>query len=98
MANLSEVAVVIAKRGPDEWVLRLEDDETLQLRIDEVDREALETRGFYAHGRDEEAGLEYELSTGQQPGGPVTLYRRAFGEEEWEEVGEVVDAHDASSG
>lgn len=96
MANLSEVAVVIAKRGPGEWALELADGETVQLRIAEADRESLETRGFSAEGRDEAAELEYELSTGPLPGGLVTLYRRPFGAEEWEEVGEVADAHERS--
>lgn len=89
---LDEIALTMGKIGAGEWELRLEDGETVRAFFDKV--EVSEESGFHAEGRNEDQAMLYELATGKRPGGPVRLHRRALDEEEWEEVGEVVEAVD----
>lgn len=87
---LDELAITMGKFGAGQWELRLEDDETIDAFLDDV--EVSEERGFSAEGRNEEREMLYELTTGKQPGGPIRLRRRPLKGEEWEEVGKVKDA------
>lgn len=88
--GLDELAITMGKLGAGEWTLRLEDGDTVDVTLEEVG--VSEERGFHAEGRDEEAAMLYELTTGKQPGGPIRLRRRPLTGEEWETVGEVADA------
>lgn len=87
---LDELAITMGKLGAGQWELHLEDDERIDAFLDDV--EVSEERGFSAEGRNEEREMLYELTTGKQPGGPILLRRRPIDGDEWEEVGEVVDA------
>lgn len=88
--GLDELAITMGKLGAGEWELRIEDEETLDATLDEV--EVTEERGFHAEGRNEAREMLYELTTGKQPGGPIRLRRRPLDGDEWEEVGEVTEA------
>jgi len=87
---MDELVITMGKLGAGQWELRLEDDETIDVFLDEV--EVSEERGFSAEGRNEAREMLYELTTGTQPGGPIRLRRRPLDGEEWEDAGEVVDA------
>lgn len=87
---LDDIVTTMGEIGSGEWELRVEGGETIDAFFDEV--EVSEERGFHAEGHNDERGTLYELSTGKQPGGPVRLRRRALDAEEWEDVGEVVEA------
>lgn len=87
---LDELAITMGKLGAGQWELRLENDETIDAFLDDV--EVSEERGFSAEGRNDEREMLYELTTGKQPGGPIRLRQRSIHSDEWEEVGEVVDA------
>lgn len=87
---LDKLVITLGKLGAGQWELHLENDVTIDAFLDDV--EVSEERGFSAAGRNEERGMLYELTTGKQPGGPIRLRRRPIDSDEWEEVGEVVDA------
>jgi len=86
---LDDLAITMSKLGAGEWTLRLDDGETVDVSLDEVD--VSEERGFEAEGRNVDEGALYELTTGKQPGGPIRLRRRPL-EGDWETVGTVTDA------
>lgn len=87
---LDDLAITMGKLGAGEWDLRLESGETVGAILSDV--EVSEERGFHAEGRDEDAGVLYELTTGNQPGGPIQVRRRALDADEWEEAGSLADA------
>ena len=88
--GLDELTITMGKLGAGQWELHLEDGETIDAFLDDV--EVSEERGFSAEGRNEEREMLYELTTGPQPGGPIRLRRRPITGDEWEDVGEVADA------
>lgn len=88
--TLDDLAVTLGKLGAGRWRLDVEEGESLEVRLDEVD--VGEERGFQATGRNEDREMRYELTTGKQPGGPIRLRRRPIAGREWEEVGTLVDA------
>lgn len=90
MSDLDELAVTMEEIGTGPWELELDSGETIPVDLDEI--EVTEERGFHAEGRNEERELEFELSTGVQPGGAIHLKQRSFYEDEWDERGEVVAA------
>ncbi|MFQ3318520.1 MAG: hypothetical protein ACI8UR_001921 [Natronomonas sp.] len=90
MSDFDELAITIGKMGGGPWELTLEGGETLEAYLDEVG--VNEERGFHAEGRNDDEEFLVELTTGPQPGGPIRLEKRSLYEDEWEEVGPVVDA------
>jgi len=80
----------MGKLGAGEWTLRLEDGETIDATLDTVD--VSKEHGFHAEGRNTDEEMLYELTTGIQPGGSILLRQRPLNEDEWEPVGDVVDA------
>lgn len=89
--DFDELAVTLNEQGEGDWELRLEDGETMTVRLNEVD--VSEQRGFHAEGRDEGGERLVELTTGDQPGGPIRVRERPLDGEEWETAGELADAH-----
>jgi len=95
MSGLDELAITMGKLGEGPWELTLEDGETVEVELDEVD--VTERHGFEAAGRNEFDDPEtedrlVELSTGIQPGGAIHLKRRPLSADDWRMAGEVVDA------
>ncbi|MFP4627238.1 MAG: hypothetical protein ACLFNI_11690 [Natronomonas sp.] len=87
---LDTLTITMGKLGSGEWELELQDGETLEVFLDDV--EVSEIRGFFARGHHVERELLVELTTGTQPGGPIRLRQRKLVDEKWEEVGELADA------
>lgn len=87
---LDTLPITMGKLGSGEWRLKLDTGESLAVFLDEV--EVSEVQGFFARGRNVDRELLVELTTGKQPGGPIRLRQRKLVDEEWDEVGEVVDA------
>lgn len=84
MADPAEVKTAMAKLPRGEWRLELEDDSTVELHVSEAD---VGDEGFYAEGRNEEAGYAYRLD--ERHDGAVELERRPLDGDGWEEVGTV---------
>ena len=91
MSELDQLAVTIGKMGEGDWKLSIEDGETIETTLTEVDVD--ENRGLEAEGRNEDEEFLVELTTGPQPGGPIRLRKRGLNDESWEEVGELADAN-----
>ncbi|MFB6102369.1 MAG: hypothetical protein ABEJ73_07355 [Haloplanus sp.] len=87
---LDDLAITMGKQGAGEWELHLDNGDTVEAALDEVD--VSEERGFHAEGRNETQGVLYELTTGPQPGGPIRLRRRPIDADDWETVGTLDDA------
>lgn len=90
MSDLDELAITLGKEGEGEWELRLEDDTTMRVELDEVD--VSEQEGFSAAGETTDHDRLVELTTGEQPGGPIRVRERPVDGEEWETAGRLADA------
>jgi hypothetical protein len=88
--DFDDLAITIGKLGEGPWELTLEDGETVEAELDEVNVD--ENRGLEAEGRNEAEELRFRLTTGPQPGGDIHLERQSFYEDDWEDAGTVVDA------
>ena len=88
--TLDDLAVRRGKLGVGDRGLQLETGEPIDAVLDEV--EVGEERGLHAEGRSEEREILSELTAAPQPGGSVSLRRRPFRGDGWDEVGEVTGA------
>lgn len=88
--GVDELAITLNEEGAGEWELQLDDGETIDAELTDV--EITEESGFYAEGRNEPEARLFELTTGDHPGGPIRLRERSIDDEEWEDAGKVVDA------